>query len=409
MDIEAIIAELNKLIEQLQGAEDGADTSEDEERVSQLVAELEQRVQSGEGTKKARTAAVDAARRAIETGQASPVDNVPLARTASGAQFGGGAYDTTDYEAAQKRAYFKDIAARAGIQLAGGNELTDVERRAFTILTSNTDAAVPVELQNEIIKLIDGSAVLFSDVRRSMLKHQFELLRHKAITAGDAAKTGEGDAPVDEQNEFDTITLTGDEIKKTVKMSRKMSVQSLDGFEAYIKQEVSDRLSVAGDTFVVSRMSDSKLGIATANRISCKTAGTLAKADLTGSFGKLKTFGNAVPKGAIVYANNDTIWNQIAMIEDATKRSYFVDEKTEDPTVQGRIFGKTVKLEDNLADGVMLIGYPDLFRGNIFDGPDVRPYIENGTQKHCFDGYLLFDGGLAVPQGFVMLTIGNKA
>lgn len=412
MTIEEIIAELNALIEQLQAAEEGADTSEAEERVSQLVAELQTRGAAGgtsEGAAHTRAASVEAARRAIESGEAAPVDSVPLARSAQGSAFEGVAYDTTDYGRAEVRAYMKDIATRAGVQLVGGNEFTDVERRAFTILTSNTDAVVPVELQNEIIKLIDSSAVMFGDVRRSTLKHQFELARHKSIKAGDAAKTNEGVAPAEEENEFDTITLTGDEIKKTVKMSRKMSVQSLDGFEAYIKQEISDRMSVAGDKFIIVRMDDAKLGVAAANKLTCKTAGTLAKADLTGAFARLKTYGNAVPKGALIYANSNTIWNHIAMIEDATKRSYFVDEKTEDPTVQGRIFGKTVKLEDNLEDGVLLIGYPDLFRGNVFDGPDVRPYIENGTQKHCFDGYLLYDGGLSVPEGFAKLTIGTKA
>ena len=56
-------------------------------------------------------------------------------------------------------------------------------------------------------------------------------------------------------------------------------------------------------------------------------SGTLAKADITKALGLLKTFGNPVPKGCIIYANSDTIWNYIAMIEDANKRSYFVDDK----------------------------------------------------------------------------------
>ena len=36
----------------------------------------------------------------------------------------------------------------------------------------------------------------------------------------------------------------------------------------------------------------------------------------------LRSYGNAAAKGIIIYANNNTIWNQIAMLEDANGRSY---------------------------------------------------------------------------------------
>ena len=93
------------------------------------------------------------------------------------------------------------------------------------------------------------------------------------------------------------------------------------------------------------------------------------------------------------------------MVEDANGRSYFSDEYSDDPTVQGRIFGKLVKQDDSISDGVIKAGFPDLFKGNVFDGPDVTPYVENGTQKRCFDGYVLFEGALAVPNAFSQLTI----
>ena len=328
--------------------------------------------------------------------------------------------DTTDYNAAARRAWVKDIARRSGVQLIEGTDFTQVERdaynalverrTAFTHLTSNTDAVIPVELQTQIFTLIDNTAVLYGDIHKDNFPHQFELIRHKSIKAGDAAKTDEGAAPADEeQNEFDPITLTGEEIKKTVKMSRKMAVQSINGFEQYIVNETGARLAVAANARVHAKTVDGTLGMDSGNKINCATAGTLAKADITKLLGLLYTYGNPAPKGCIIYANGNTIWNHIAMVEDANGRSYFVDEKTEDPAVEGHIFGKLVKRDDSMADGIIKAGYPDLFRGNIFDGVDVTPYVEPGTQKRCFDGYLLFDGGLVVPKAFGQLTIGTAA
>lgn len=423
MTMDDLLAELQALIDKYKPADDGTETEpteQDAERMSALTAEIEKRNAAAAQRRDGNAARIAAARAAIESGSARRVDSVPLGSSATARGALPQVRDTTDYKAAARRAWVKDIARRSGVQLIEGTEFTQVERDAynhlieqratFTHLTSNTDAVIPVELQNQIFSLIDNTAVLYGDIHKDNFPHQFELIRHKGITKGDAAKTDEGNAPTDdEQNEFDTITLTGEEIKKTVKMSRKMAVQSVNGFEQYIVNETGARLSVAANARVHAKTVDTTLGMASGNKITCATAGTLAKADITKLLGLLYTFGNPAPKGCIIYANGNTIWNYIAMVEDAQKRSYFVDEKTEDPSVEGHIFGKLVKRDDSMADGIIKAGYPDLFRGNIFDGVDVTPYVEPGTQKRCFDGYLLFDGGLAVPQAFAQLTIGSKA
>lgn len=414
MTLEELIAELQALIDQ---CSDGTEpTEEDAARMAELTDEINQRCAAGEQAAQTRAVAVANARAAIDAGRAQRIDSVPLARSANVAGVSGAAYDVTDYDKAERRAWVKNMAERSNVQLFGGTTLTDVERAAarhaleqraeFTITTSNTADVVPVSVQQEIISLIDNSAALFSDVTRYNMAGQFELVRHKSIKKGDAAETAEGAAPTDiEENEFDHITLTGDEIKKTVEMSRKMATQSLTGFEKYLISEISARLSVACNAKVHANLDSAELGMATANKIQTAKANVIAKADILKLLSLLMTFNNPAPKGAFIYANNNTIWNQLAAIEDTTGRSYFVSEATDDPTVQGRMFGKWVKKDDSIADGVIKAGFPDLFRGNIFDGVDVTPYIQPRTQKRCYDGYVLYDGGLAVPQAFSQLTV----
>lgn len=387
----------------------------DAERMSQLTAEIEKRTAADAAARESRAARIAAARSAIDNGTAHQVGSLPLS---GGVSARSAVYDVTDYSAAETRGFLKNLATSAGVRLVEGNDLNDVERTAltameqraaFTVTTSNTDKVVPVELKNEIISLIDNSTALFSDVTRDTIPGQYELVRHKSITKGDAAETAEGAAPTDEeQNVFDRITLTGDEIKKTVKLSRKMMVQSLDSFRTYINREVSARCGVAGDKIVLAKLVDSTLGMAAGNKINVAKAGTLTKADVMKALSLLKTYGNPAAKGVRIYANQSTIWNQIAAIEDATKRSYFIDERDDDPTVKGRIFGSIVKLEDNLEDGVIMLGYPDLFRSNLFDGPVVEAVtLPDGSWNTAINGYMLYDGGLAVPESFVQLTVGT--
>lgn len=407
--MDELLKELQAIVDKYKdGTPDGVteeEAKQDEERMAELTETIERMAKDQENAAQTRAAAVAAARSAIESGSAARVDNVPLARSASAA--GAVVRDVTDYAPVMRRAWAKDLATRGGIQLAGGNDMNPQERAAFTHLTSNTDSVVPVEVQKEIISLIDNSAVLFGDASRSNFKHQFEIIRHKEIKKGDAAKTTEGAAPTDdEQNEYDTIALVGEEIKKTVKISRKMAVQSVDGFADYIISEVAARVAVAANSFVHERLDSATLGIASANKIQTSAVKKLSKADMTKALSLLKTFGNPTTKGCIIYADADVIWNYIAMIEDSNGRSYFVDEKTEDPMVQGRIFGRIVKQDDACGANKIKLGYPDLIKGNAFDGVDVSGYIAtDGSQKHCFDGYLLYDCGLVVPQAFVELSI----
>lgn len=412
---------MDELLKELQALVDkyGDDTDpsdEDAARMAELTNEINQRRAQLDQTAQTRADAVAAARAAIDNGTAQRIDSVPLARSAN--NFGTGAvYDTTDYAAAERRAWVKDIAERSGVQLVEGYALTDAERAAqnhameqraeFNHTTVNTGSVIPVELQNEIITLIDNTAVLWGDMPKQNFPHQFEIIRHKSIDAGDAAQTAEGAAPTDdEKNTFDTLKFEGVEIKKSLKMSRRMAVQSVESFQSYLVGEIAARLSVGCNAHAHARLVNKDYGMEETNKIKTSTANALKKADLAGLLSKLYTYGNAAPKGAVIYANNNVIWNYIAMLEDGNGRSYFVDEKNADPSVEGHIFGKLVKRDDFISDGVIIAGYPDLFKGNVFDGPDVMPYIaSDGTQNRCFDGYELIDCGLAVPKSFAQLTI----
>lgn len=414
MNLEDLLKELQALVDKYGDDTDPSD--EDAARMAELTNEINQRRAQLNQTAQTRAAAMAAARAAIDNGTAQRIDSVPLARSAN--SFGTGAvYDTTDYAAAEQRAWVKGVAERAGVQLVEGYALTDAERAAqnhameqraeFNHTTTNTGSVIPVELQNEIISLIDNTAVLWGDMPKQNFPHQFEIIRHKSIDAGDAAQTAEGAAPTDgERNTFDTLKFEGVEIKKTLKISRRMAVQSVDSFQSYLVSEIAARLSVGCNAHAHARLANKNYGMEETNKIKTSTVNALKKADLAGLLSKLYTYNNPAPKGAIIYANNNVIWNFIAMLEDSNGRSYFIDEKNADPSVEGHIFGKLVKRDDSIADGVIIAGYPDLFKGNVFDGPDVMPYIApDGSQNRCFDGYELIDCGLAVPKSFAQLTI----
>ena len=122
-----------------------------------------------------------------------------------------------------KRAWLKNLAIDAtGRKLFG--EMTEIEKRAFTFVTTNTPQVVPTEIMNRVITLIDNDSPIYDDSFETDMVYGFEIPRLKSITAGDAKNVTEGTANDDEQDAFDLIALPGVEIKKHIVMSRKMPV-----------------------------------------------------------------------------------------------------------------------------------------------------------------------------------------
>lgn len=404
MGIEELKAALKEALAKLE--DDTLELSDEElkeleDQVTDLTAALEEAEAAADARASSRAAAQERARKALSMGTARSLDQQ---------SFGPSIVETTDMAKAETRGFLKSLATRGGIELAGGNALTDAEKRATTYnhTTANTGALVPTELSDRIVSLVNDCTVLYSDITIDNFKHQFRVPRHTAISSGDAAITSEGAAPTDEEkNTFDYIDLTGQIIRKTAKLSRKMAVQSIDAFEQWLVRELSSRMATKADSIVYSTITTSSTaGMATANSIKTATKNKIVLADITKAFGLTKRYSEPAPKGLMIYASQGTIWNKLATVMDGQNRPYFVESVAdEDPSVQGRFFGKLVKQYDNMPDDYVLIGYPDLFRGNVFDGPDVDAYIDHGTQDHCFTGYMLFDGALEVPAGFVLLDI----
>ena len=293
-----------------------------------------------------------------------------------------------------RSAWLKDIAVDArGRHLLG--EMTTEERAAFTFLTTNTGAVVPTEIANRIVELVIAQAPMYADATKTQFTKGFGVPRHKSIDQGDAKAVAEGAANDDEKDTFDLLALDGVEIKKHVTLSKKMEIQSIDAFETWLTQHLADRICVAKEKHTIEQLDNTTYGIAEANKLD----GTLTDAEVRKIFGQIKADGMKV-----VYANNFTIWNVIAGIEDDMGQKLFLPNTMSDPIVAGRVYGAEVKVDETLADNVIYVGVPKKLLANDFDALEIVPQIEPKTLNRIFTGYALFDAGLEDPAAFVKYT-----
>lgn len=291
-----------------------------------------------------------------------------------------------------RRAWLKTIAVNArGTKIFG--ELTEAEKRAYTFLTTNTEAVVPTAILNRIVELVESDSPIYSDSTHTALASGFTIPRHKSIDAGDAKQVDEGQANDDEQDTFDNIDLPGFEIKKHIVMSRKMQFQSISAFEDWLVTHLSNRVRVAKEKYIIKQLDDPSVGIDAANVL---TGAELTDDELRKALGLLQGSGVRV-----LYANNDMIWNTIAGLKDEKGDKLFIPSSREDPTIEGRVYGSMVKKDSNIPNDTLYLGYPAKILSNNFIDFDITPQIESKTLNRIFVGYSLFDAGLEVPKAFV--------
>lgn len=291
-----------------------------------------------------------------------------------------------------KNGWLKEMARNAeGKYLVG--EPTPDERNAYVHTTGNTGAVVPTEIANRIIECVDSMAPLYADAKKSGLTKGFGVPRHTAIAAGDAAATNEGVANSDEQDTFVLLPLDGVEIKKHIDITRKMEFQSIEAFEDWIVDHLAARIAVAKETQILTALNDSTYGIASGNKL---TSQTYADSTLRSIFALIKGQG-----AKVIYANSNTIWNELFGIQDGENRQLFIPSAMDDPTVQGRIYGAVVKLDDNIPDDVVYAGIPTAILANDFDPLTIERDMDIKTWVTTVSAYSLFDAGLENPKSFV--------
>ena len=303
--------------------------------------------------------------------------------------------DSAEY----RTAWLKKMAVRDGVALFG--DLTEAENRAYTHTTANTGAVVPTEVMNRIVELVESNYPIYADAEKSSMVSGFQIPRHSAIAAGDAAAVSEGAANSDEQDTFDYLPLSGVEIKKHIVISRKMKWQSISAFEDWVVKHIADRIGVAKETRILSQLNDATYGIAAANiqtGVEASDAGIRANLSLVRGTG-----------AKVIYANAYTIWNILAAITDGAGNKAFIPSPQSDPVTKGVVYGYTVKEDSNLADKVMYAGAPSLILANNFEDLFINRAMDPKTFEDIIAGYSLFDAGIENPLGFVKVTFANPS
>ena len=270
-----------------------------------------------------------------------------------------------------------------------GEDMSDIERRAFTFLTSNTTAPLPTVMQNRIIDLIGEAHPIVHDV--------YTMHSHTAITipvaksvAADAGKTAEGAASNELELTFDTINLAGDDYTANVHLSYKMRNMAIPAFEDYLITQISERLGIKLAAEIITNI---KAGMNAANKV----ASGVTYANLCAAFGELKRVG-----AVVVYGTRKGVYNKLVSMVDANKRPIFQQAIT--AGAAGSLLGATIKFEDALGDDELLIGDAKKYLQNVVAPVMIESAKDLDNHTVVYSGYTCQEGVLTDDKAFALVS-----
>lgn len=283
-------------------------------------------------------------------------------------------------------AFFKHLLGR-------DDDMTQLENAAFTHTTTTTAAVLPTTMLNKIWDLISGQHSILGDVTIYRTGTILEIVKHTAIAQGAAKKVGENAANDDEQNDFVKVTLSGHDFSKHVNISYAEAKMSMDALESYLINEISTNIGEAMAADVIASIGT---GMAAGNKVTAAAAAVTFK-ELAQLMGKLKRVGTCV-----AYMQRGTLYNQLVSMVDTTGRPIF--QPSAQPGAEGVLLGATIKIEDAVADGVILVGDPKKYVYNMVQ--DIMVETDKDIKNHVYTyaGYARGEGSLIDDLAFAQLT-----
>lgn len=293
-----------------------------------------------------------------------------------------------------RSAFFKNLM---------GRDMTARERAAFVHTTANTSAVLPTETLNEIWDLVTGQHAIMGDIRILHSATTIEVIRHSAITQGNAATVNENAANDDETNTFVKVTLAGKDFSKHVDVSYALERMSVEAFESYIVNEIAGLLgeAMASDVYTTLTTTNGSpnTGMSSANA-ALVTAGVkkIEFAELAAALGALKRAGKVT-----IYGTRKTIYTYLVGMCDTTGRPIF--QPSAQAGVEGVVLGCDIKVEDAVAENKLLIGDGSKFLYNMIQ--DVMIEQDRDIKKHVttYAGYARGQGALIDETAFCLLTV----
>jgi len=259
-----------------------------------------------------------------------------------------------------------------------GMEL-DAEERAALVAAN---AAIPTETQNTIFEKVVKKVPMLDEI--TLLKVKGNIDFYVEGTRTDGVNHTEGQSYDDASVNLIKVSLAGTEIVKKVQISDKVREMSIDSFEDWLTDMLSDSIAnaIEGKIFAAIVSGGTAVeGEVTADNVRALVAGLPA----------------GYEDGAKFYCNKTIFYNQVLKLQDLSKNELvYRDGNTY------YMLGYPVRISDKASN--LIFGNGKKFVGNLAEEINVKSVYDIDTNTYKYAGIAIWDGKVADGTAFQVLS-----
>lgn len=334
----------------------------------------------------------------------NPVTGASFKDGASTEAVKGDVYASAEY----RSAFYKSLMGKelTAVERGALERAYELEKRSDAYTTSgNTPVIVPTTTLNEVVKKARTMGGLMAECRAFNVPSKIAV--PVATPASKAIWNTEGADVETDKPTIAQVTFDGNEIIKVFSISAKVKTMSIDAFEAYLTEELTNCvMECLADGIVngtgAGQGTGLEKGITWTEGTNLLTTTALTFQNITTVISKLK---RGYSKGAKFAMNNATLYNSVYGLMDGNKRPVFVQNAQDDSV--GKILGFEVVVDDNIPDNEIFFGNFQYMGYNMPNGIAVESSTQSSFKSGKVDyrGMAIADCKPIVDEAFVKLAI----
>ena len=317
-----------------------------------------------------------------------------------------------DFEGMEREELFKTPEYRSAyLKKLQSKQLNDVEQRAITTAVGSGGAAVPTTTYDKIIEKLRQTSVLFPLISATYLPGNVTLPVANALTA--ALWTQEAAAAAFGDDTVAGVSLAGYTLAKYAQISVAAMVMTIDAFENYIVQQLSNQLAIAIENAILNGLGATPgagqlpqpLGIIPGVTWDATNSLTYASSGiLYDDFVATRALLRVMYRIGASWVMNTNMEAAMMKVKDTMGRPIF----SQDP--QNGFIPKILNLpyvvDDYMPNNTILLGRLDYYFMNFSQPPLIEASRDAGftSASVMYRGMLIADGKPALSEAFVLLT-----
>ena len=285
-----------------------------------------------------------------------------------------------------------------------GQPLTEAEKRAFTLVPPTAAAAVPTQTANMIFDQMTKIAPMLNEIQ--LLRVAGNLRFAVQGVRNPAAFHGENAPVTPAQDTLVTVTLSGFEFIKVIRISATIRAMAIDAFESWITKVLGEDLAIAIDNEIINggnvtgNIANAQVWTAGVNYV--QYAQNISYDDICNCIALLPS---AFDAGAKFLMNKATFYQQIMRITDANGNLIAIQSLADGGA--WRIMGYPVLIDDNVDAGVVYFGNFKQVVGNLSQDIRIERSTDSGFLNNAIDfrGTAIFDCDVAQPTAITKIDV----